>query len=50
MINMETTIMAPVAFTQKAIAEIKRLLQEESVGSNKILRVGVKGGGCSGLS
>jgi len=47
---METTITAPVAFTQKAIAEIKRLLQEESVGSNKFLRLGVKGGGCSGLS
>jgi iron-sulfur cluster assembly accessory protein len=47
---MEMTITAPVTFTQKAIAEIKRLLQEESVGKEKFLKVAVKGGGCSGLS
>lgn len=47
---METTMTAPVTFTPKAIAEIKRLLQEESVNQGKFLRVGVKGGGCSGLS
>lgn len=47
---MEATMTAPVTFTQKAIAEIKRLLQEESVNKGKFLRVGVKGGGCSGLS
>lgn len=47
---MEMTLMAPVTFTETAIAEIKRLLQEESVITEKFLRVGVKGGGCSGLS
>lgn len=47
---METTIMTPVTFTPKAVEEIKRLLQAESVGAEKFLRVGVKGGGCSGLS
>lgn len=47
---METTLMTPVTFTPKAIAEIKRLLQAESVSSQKFLRLGVKGGGCSGLS
>ena len=45
---METTIAAPVQFTASAIAEIKRLM--ESDPANKHLRVGVKGGGCSGLS
>lgn len=47
---METTLITTVTFTPAAIAEIKRLLQAESVGSQKFLRVGVKGGGCSGLS
>lgn len=47
---MEMTLTAPVTFTETAIAEIKRLLQEESVNTGKFLRVGVKGGGCSGLS
>ena len=47
---MEMTLTAPVTFTETAIVEIKRLLQEESVNKEKFLRVGVKGGGCSGLS
>lgn len=47
---METAISTPVTFTPKAVVEIKRLLQAESVGSEKFLRLGVKGGGCSGLS
>ena len=45
---MDTTIALPVQFTASAIAEIKRLI--ESDAANKYLRVGVKGGGCSGLS
>jgi iron-sulfur cluster assembly accessory protein len=47
---METTISAPVSFTANAIAEIKRLTNEEGFDTSKSLRVGVKGGGCSGLS
>lgn len=47
---MDTTTVStiPVSFTEKAIEEIKRLslLQE----SDKRLRVGVKGGGCSGMT
>jgi iron-sulfur cluster assembly accessory protein len=46
----ETTIGSPVAFTAHAIEEIKRLMAEEGFDSTKFLRVGVKGGGCSGLS
>lgn len=42
---------APVSFTPGAIVEIKRLIQEDSIAANEEqLRVGVKGGGCSGLS
>jgi len=40
-----------VQFTESAIAEIKRLLQEKAEGDTKdFLRVGVKGGGCSGMT
>ena len=47
---METAIATPVTFTQKAIEEIGRLRNEEGFDKGKFLRVGVKGGGCSGLS
>lgn len=47
---METTLTAPVSFTEGAIAEIKRLMAEEGFDKSTLLRVGVKGGGCSGLS
>ncbi|MBS1599208.1 MAG: iron-sulfur cluster assembly accessory protein [Bacteroidetes bacterium] len=47
---METTITAPVTFTAKAIDEIKRLMHEDEFDVSKRLRIGVKGGGCSGLS
>jgi iron-sulfur cluster assembly protein len=46
---METINQTPVAFTQLAINEIKRLMDDEN-NSGKSLRVGVKGGGCSGMS
>jgi len=47
---MDTVTQAPVSFTEGAIQEIKRLLNDPEMGANKKLRVGVKGGGCSGLS
>ncbi len=40
----------PVQFTQGAIQELKTLLYEKEVPDTHALRVGVKGGGCSGLS
>lgn len=45
---METISMAPVTLTATAIEELKRLSTEQAEG--KFLRVGAKGGGCSGLS
>jgi len=36
--------------TEKAVKEIKRIMQENNIPENFGLRVGVKGGGCSGLS
>lgn len=47
---MSTTIQAPVQLTEGAIQEIKRLMQEPGFEQGQFLRVGVKGGGCSGMS
>lgn len=47
---METTQQIPVSFTDSAVAEIKRLMGEENFDVSKKLRIGVKGGGCSGMS
>ena len=37
-------------FTVGAVLELKRLMNEEGFDTTNVLRVGVKGGGCSGLS
>ena len=47
---METLMAAPVTLTAGAIAEIKRLMNEEGFDAANLLRVGVKGGGCSGMT
>ena len=47
---METLMAAPVTLTAGAITEIKRLMNEESFDAANLLRVGVKGGGCSGMT
>lgn len=47
---MQATLTVPVTFTPSAIEEIKRLMNEEGFDSSTKLRVGVKGGGCSGLT
>lgn len=47
---METTIQAPVSFTEGALQELKRLMSEPGFDQQNTLRVGVKGGGCSGMS
>jgi iron-sulfur cluster assembly protein len=47
---MEITISAPVTLTETAVAEIKRLMNEEGFNDAQQLRIGVKGGGCSGMT
>ena len=47
---METIIKNPVSFTPSAAAEIERLIKEDRSTNGKMLRVGVKGGGCSGMT
>ncbi len=47
---METTVSSPVKLTASAVSELKRLMGEASHDATQHLRIGVKGGGCSGLS
>ncbi len=39
-----------VVLTEKAISEVKKIKAENSIPDDYGLRIGVKGGGCSGLS
>lgn len=47
---METATILPVSFTLSAITELKRLMAEPAFDATQKLRVGVKGGGCSGMT
>lgn len=47
---MSTITEAPVKLTPGAVAEIKRLQAAPGFDTSLHLRIGVKGGGCSGLS
>jgi iron-sulfur cluster assembly protein len=46
--TLETT--EEIKLTPKAIGEVKKIKEENSIPEDFNLRVGVKGGGCSGLS
>ena len=39
-----------IAITERAVREVKRILSEQNLSGQTALRVGVKGGGCSGFS
>ena len=47
---METTINTPVTLTEGAIVELRRLMAEPGFDATQLLRLGVKGGGCSGMT
>ncbi len=46
----ETNIKSEITITEKARNEIFRIMQSNNIPENYGLRVGVKGGGCSGLT
>jgi iron-sulfur cluster assembly protein len=39
-----------ITLTERAAKEVRRIITEQSLPSGTVLRVGVKGGGCSGFS
>ena len=47
---MEATAIIPVSFTTSAVTEIRKLMAQDNFDTNQSLRVGVKGGGCSGMT
>lgn len=47
---MTDTQTASISLTASAVEEVKRLRTEESIPEDLYLRIGVKGGGCSGLT
>ena len=47
---METIQMIPVTLTEGAVAQIKKLMAADNFDASQKLRIGVKGGGCSGMT
>ncbi|NNE28806.1 MAG: iron-sulfur cluster assembly accessory protein [Saprospiraceae bacterium] len=50
MTDTKTTTIQPITLTESAIVQLKRIKGEQSIPDDHGLRVGVKGGGCSGFS
>ncbi len=44
------TAVAPVTLTEGALKELKKLIDQQEISEDFGLRVGVEGGGCSGMS
>jgi Iron-sulfur cluster assembly accessory protein len=47
---MDTIVSSPIHFSYSAVDEIKRLMKSTELKPDQYLRVGVKGGGCSGMT
>lgn len=47
---METTVNMPLVLTQGAIKEVRKLMEGADFDFTQSLRIGVKGGGCSGMT
>jgi iron-sulfur cluster assembly protein len=47
---MSTDTMQPVTITTGALKELKNIREQQELGDEYALRIGVKGGGCSGFS
>ncbi|HRD08676.1 MAG TPA: iron-sulfur cluster assembly accessory protein [Saprospiraceae bacterium] len=45
-----TTTIQPIQLTEGAVSQLHRIMEEQQVPASYGLRVGVKGGGCSGFS
>ncbi len=47
---MTATAILPVTLTEGALTQLKRIRSEQNISDEHGLRIGVKGGGCSGFS
>lgn len=47
---MEIQTTTPVTLSQGAITQLHKLMGEDGFDTTQVLRVGVKGGGCSGMT
>jgi len=47
---MSSTVTTPILITESALTQLSRIMKEQNVPEEYGLRVGVKGGGCSGFS
>lgn len=50
MVLDQPVVAAPIALTENAVAQLNQIRISENVPADYGLRVGVKGGGCSGFS
>ncbi len=48
-VNTETAVQ-PITITPSAVKQLIRIKEDQSIPDDHVLRVGVKGGGCSGFS
>jgi len=49
-IKEPTAVQAPITLTDGAINQLRKIMSKQDIPANYGLRVGVKGGGCSGFS
>ena len=49
-LSLTETLSAPVALSENASKQVKQLKQAQNLPETVFLRMGVKGGGCSGMS
>jgi iron-sulfur cluster assembly protein len=47
---LENVKAAPITLTEGAIKQLTTIMHDQKIPSNYALRIGVKGGGCSGFS
>ena len=50
LLEKTTAVSAPVSLTAGAVEQLNVIRQEQNIPDDHCLRVGVKGGGCSGFS
>ena len=49
-LTLPTDVSTPLQFTDGAVEELRRIMNAERHPEGHFIRIGVKGGGCSGLS